>query len=69
MVELIDGSRVLIDELIAVVGRAGVEAVLMLSARIIAGEEQTGCAGGKMVRWRFVGLQRLLLLPRRALNG
>ena len=69
MVEPFKGSRVVIDELIAVVGRACIEAILMLSAQVIAGEKQTGCAGGEMVRWRFVGLQRLLLLPRRALNG
>ena len=45
-----------IDEPIAVVGRAGIEAVLMLSAQVIVGEKQTGCTGGEMVRWRFVGL-------------
>ena len=48
MVELIEGSRVVIDELIAVVGRASIEAVLTLSAQGIAGEKHRGKKGGEI---------------------
>ena len=44
MVELIEGSRMVIDNLIEVVGRASMEAVLQLSARGVAGG---GVAGEK----------------------
>ncbi len=50
MVELIEGSRVVIDELIAVVGRASIEAVLTLSAQGIAGEKRKGKKGGE-IHW------------------
>jgi putative transposase len=50
MVELIEGSRMAIDELIDVLGRASIEAVLQLSARGVAGEKQRGRARGA-VRW------------------
>ena len=42
MVELIEGSRMVIDNLIEVLGRASMEAVLQLSARRVAGEKQPG---------------------------
>ena len=42
MVELMEGSRMAIDELIDVLGRASIEAVLGLSARGVAGEKQQG---------------------------
>ena len=42
MVELIEASRMAIDELIEVLGRASIEAVLQLSARSVAGEKQQG---------------------------
>jgi hypothetical protein len=40
MLEFIEPSRMAIDELIDVMGRASVEAVLELSARQVAGEPQ-----------------------------
>ena len=40
MVELIERSRMAIDELIDVLGRASIEAVLQLSAQGVAGEKQ-----------------------------
>ncbi len=42
MVELIEASRMAIDELIEVLGRASIEAVLQLSAQSVAGEKQQG---------------------------
>ncbi len=50
MVELIEGSRMAIDELIDVLGRASIEAVLQLSARGVAGEKQQGRKKGS-IRW------------------
>ena len=50
MVELIEGSRMAIDELIDVLGRASVEAVLHLSARGVAGEKQRG-RKKESIRW------------------
>ena len=44
MLELIEQSRLAIDELIDVMGRASVEAVLELSAREVAGVPQRGKA-------------------------
>lgn len=46
MVELIEASRLAIDELIDVLGRASIEAVLKLSALSVAGEKQRGRKGG-----------------------
>ena len=46
MVELIEGSRVVLDELIDVMGRACIEAVLTVSAEGIAGKKQRGRKGG-----------------------
>lgn len=46
MVELIEQSRVAVDELIDVLGRATVEAVLKLSAQGIAGPPHPGKKGG-----------------------
>ena len=42
MVEFIEASRMAIDELIEVLGRASIEAVLQLSAQSVAGEKQQG---------------------------
>ncbi len=50
MVELIEASRMAIDELIDILGRASMEAVLQLSARSVAGEKQQG-RPGKQVVW------------------
>jgi transposase-like protein len=51
MMELIEQSRMAIDELIDVMGRASVEAVLELSARQVAGEPQQGKARTSEVGW------------------
>ena len=50
MVELIEASRMAIDELIDVLGRASIEAVLQLSARGVAGDKQRGRRKGS-IRW------------------
>ncbi len=50
MVELIEASRMAIDELIDVLGRASIEAVLQLSARGVAGEKQQG-RKKESIRW------------------
>ena len=42
MVELIEASRMAIDELIDILGRASIEAVLELFARSVAGEKRQG---------------------------
>ena len=49
MVELIEASRMAIDELIDVLGRASIEAVLELSARSVAGARQQGRQGKEIV--------------------
>ncbi|GIU75895.1 MAG: IS256 family transposase [Bryobacteraceae bacterium] len=51
MLELIEQSRLAIDELIEVMGRASVEAVLELSAREVAGAPQQGKARLEDVVW------------------
>jgi putative transposase len=51
MIELIEQSRMAIDELIEVMGRASIEAVLGLSARQVAGEPQQGKAQAGKVGW------------------
>ncbi|HLH39990.1 MAG TPA: hypothetical protein VKX39_12640 [Bryobacteraceae bacterium] len=51
MIELIEQSRMAIDELIEVMGRASIEAVLGLSARQVAGEPQQGKAQAGEVGW------------------
>jgi transposase-like protein len=51
MMELIEQSRMAIDELIDVMGRASVEAVLELSAREVAGVPQQGKARTGEVGW------------------
>jgi transposase-like protein len=48
MVELIEASRMAVDELIDVLGRASIEAVLELSAMNIAGPRQRGRKGGEV---------------------
>jgi transposase-like protein len=48
MVELIESSRVAVDELIDVLGRASIEAVLELSAMGVAGEKHRGRRGGEI---------------------
>ena len=51
MLELIEQSRLAIDELIVVMGRASVEAVLELSAREVAGVPQRGKAREAVLVW------------------
>jgi putative transposase len=50
MVELIEASRLAIDELIDVLGRASIEAVLQFSAMSVAGEKHQGRKGG-IIGW------------------
>ncbi len=51
MVELIEQSRMAVDQLIDVLGRASIEAVLGLSARQVAGEPQQSKAREEDVVW------------------
>ncbi len=46
LVELIEQSRLAVDELIDVLGRASLEAVLWLSAEAVAGPPHPGKKGG-----------------------
>ena len=48
MVELIEQSRMAVDELIDVLGRAQIEAVLRLSAERVAGPPHPGKKGGSI---------------------
>lgn len=50
LVELIEASRLAVDELIDVLGRASIEAVLQLSAAGVAGEKHQGRKGGD-IHW------------------
>ena len=50
MTELIEQSKLAVDELIAVTGRAAIEAVLELSAEGMAGPRHPGKAGGEIRR-------------------
>ena len=45
MVELIESSRMAVGELVDMLGRASIEAVLRLSARGVAGEKHQGREG------------------------
>ena len=64
MVELIEQSRMAIDELIDVLGRASMEAVLQLSAREVAGEPQQGKARAGEVVWHGTQPGRVCLKER-----
>ncbi|MBM3150460.1 MAG: IS256 family transposase, partial [Chloroflexi bacterium] len=55
LVELIEASRLAVDELIDVLGRASIEAVLQLSAAGVADEKRQGRKGGD-IHWH--GVQR-----------
>jgi len=50
LVEMIEASRMAVDELIDVLGRASIEAVLQLSAAGVAGEKHQGRKGGE-INW------------------
>jgi len=65
MLELIEQSRMAIDELIDVMGRASIEAVLELSARQVAGPPQQGKARRSDVGWHGTQLGRVCLKERK----
>jgi hypothetical protein len=48
LVKLVEGSRIVVDELIDVMGRASIEAVLNLSAQKVAGPRHQGRKGGEI---------------------
>lgn len=64
MVELIEGSRMAIDEMIDILGRASIEAVLQLSAQRLAGPKQQGRKGEEIV-WHGSQPGRVTLSDRR----
>jgi putative transposase len=64
MLELIEQSRMAIDELIDVMGRASVEAVLELSAQQVAGPPQQGKARQADVVWHGSQAGRVFLKER-----
>ncbi|MCH5377581.1 MAG: hypothetical protein JJ992_26790 [Planctomycetes bacterium] len=49
LVELLETSRMAVDELIDVLGRASIEAVLQMSAAGLAGEKHQGRKGGDIM--------------------
>lgn len=65
MLELIEQSRMAIDELIDVMGRASIEAVLELSARQIAGPPQQGKHRPGDILWHGVQRGRVFLKDRK----
>jgi putative transposase len=65
MLELIEQSRMAIDELIDVMGRASIEAVLELSARQIAGPPQPGKHRPGDILWHGVQRGRVYLKDRK----
>jgi transposase-like protein len=65
MMELIEQSRMAIDELIDVMGRASVEAILGLSARQVAGEPQQGKARAGEIGWHGTQPGRVNLKERK----
>jgi transposase-like protein len=65
MVELIAQSRMAVDELIDLLGRASIEAVLGLSARQVAGEPQQGKARSQDIVWHGSQPGRVCLKERK----
>ena len=65
MMELIEHSRMVIDELIDVMGRASIEAVLELSAAQIAGPPQQGKARAADLGWHGTQAGRVCLKERK----
>jgi putative transposase len=65
MVELIEHSRMAIDELIDVMGRASIEAVLELSAAQVAGPPQQGKARAADLVWHGTQAGRVCLKERK----
>jgi transposase-like protein len=74
MVALIEDAKLAVDELIDVLGRASIEAVLLLSAQQVAGPKHQGKKGGP-VRWHGAQVgtvplsQRKLRVTRPRLRG
>jgi len=64
LVELIEASRLAVDELIDVLGRASIEAVLQLSAAGVAGEKHQGRKGGDII-WHGTQEGRVSLSDRK----
>jgi len=64
MLELIEQSRMAVDELIDVMGRASIEAVLALSARQVAGSPQQGKARDGDIGWHGTQRGRVYLKER-----
>ena len=50
MLELIENSQAAVDEVIDVIGRSTIEAILLLSARQVAGPQHKGKSAGD-IRW------------------
>jgi hypothetical protein len=50
MVDLIETAQIAVDDFIDVIGRTGIEAALLLSARQVAGNQHKGKAAGD-IRW------------------
>lgn len=65
MVELIEQSRAAVDDLMDVLGRASIEAVLELSAREVAGAPQQGKARAGDILWYGAQPGRVCLKERR----
>lgn len=65
MLELIEQSRMAVDELIDVVGRASIEAVLELSARQVAGAPQQGKARDGEIGWHGTQPGRIWMKERK----
>jgi transposase-like protein len=65
MMELIEQSRMAIDELIDVMGRASIEAVLQLSAMQVAGAPQQGKARQAEIVWHGTQRGRVYLKERK----
>ena len=64
-VGLVEGAKLAIDELIDVMGRATIEAVLMLSAQGVAGEKHQGRRGSGEVCWHGTQQGRVTLSDRK----
>jgi hypothetical protein len=65
MMELIEQSQMALDELIDVMGRASVEAVLQLSAVQVAGPPQQGKARQPDIVWHGTQAGRVCLKERK----
>lgn len=64
-VGLVEGTKLAIDELIEMMGRATIEAVLMLSAQGVAGEKHQGRRGNGEVCWHGTQQGRVTLSDRK----